>query len=110
MTDLIKDNAFEFIEAQIEAKKPFFAYIAPHAPYVQHIFHTIHSWPRHTRATPAPGSDGYFWDWESPRLPSWVSFHLPSDADANLRQNHASPDKHWMIRTQVLQWCYWDRY
>ena len=47
------------------APQPFFAYVAPHAP--------------HTRASPAPGSDGYFHDWQvcfschgRPRPPPWL--------------------------------------
>jgi N-acetylglucosamine-6-sulfatase len=57
MTDLIANRSIVWMSEQIAKKQPFFAYIAPHAP--------------HTRATPAPGSDGYFWDWKAPRLKSW---------------------------------------
>jgi arylsulfatase A-like enzyme len=47
-------------------------YIAPHAP--------------HTRATPAPESDGYFVDEIAPRPPSW---------------NASGADKHWMVASQM---------
>ena len=56
MTDLIANRSIDWMREQITENRSFFAYIAPHAP--------------HTRATPAPGSDGYFWDWQAPRLPS----------------------------------------
>ena len=71
MTDLIANRSLDWMHEQIAGNKSFFAYIAPHAP--------------HTRATPAPGSDGYFWDWQAPRLPSW---------------NKEGTGKHWMVRTQ----------
>jgi N-acetylglucosamine-6-sulfatase len=71
MTDLIKGRAISWLTQQLAAKKRFFAYIAPHAP--------------HVRATPAPDTEGYFWDVTSPRLPSW---------------NRSMPDHHWMVRAQ----------
>ena len=71
MTDLIANRSLAWMETQLEAKRPFFAYIAPHAP--------------HTRATPAPGTDGYFVDEQAPRKPSW---------------NASASDKHWMVAEQ----------
>ena len=71
MTDLIANRSLAWMAEQLEARRPFFAYIAPHAP--------------HTRATPAPGSDGYFREEVAPRLPSW---------------NVSGADKHWMVQVQ----------
>ena len=71
MTELIANRSLSWMEVQLRNKQPFFAYIAPHAP--------------HTRATPAPGTDGYFCNITAPRPPSW---------------NLSSPDKHWMVASQ----------
>lgn len=71
MTDLIAQQATEWLAAQLKANRRFFAYIAPHAP--------------HVRATPSPGTEGYFWDTQAPRLPSW---------------NKSAPDHHWLVRAQ----------
>lgn len=71
MTDLIQDRALDFIEENAANGEPFFAYIAPHAP--------------HVRATPAPDTEGYFFDWVAPRLPSW---------------NKTLKDHHWLVRSQ----------
>jgi N-acetylglucosamine-6-sulfatase len=62
MTEVIQDRALAFIEEKAVAKAPFFAYIAPHAP--------------HTRATPTPDTEGYFFDWKAPRLPSCTGLAL----------------------------------
>jgi len=71
MTDLIEDRALAWIKEMIASSKPFFAYIAPHAP--------------HTRASPPTWAQSYFDGHVSPRLPSW---------------NKSMPDHHWMVRTQ----------
>ena len=78
MTELIQERAIGFIQEQIAADRQFFAYVAPHAP--------------HTRATPAPGTEGYFFNWTAPRLPSW---------------NRTLPNHHWLVRTQppMTQLC-----
>lgn len=71
MTDLISQRAQAFITENLVAQHPFFAYIAPHAP--------------HTRASPAPGTDGYFCGMKAPRTPNW---------------NASAPDHHWLVRSQ----------
>eukprot|EP00041_Stephanoeca_diplocostata_P019717 m.428607 g.428607 ORF g.428607 m.428607 type:complete len:603 (+) comp21380_c1_seq4:98-1906(+) len=81
MTALIQERAVAFIKnslqrtqgesAEDSARQPFFAYIAPHAP--------------HTRATPMPGTDGYFLGWKAPRFASY---------------NASLPDHHWLVRAQ----------
>ncbi len=72
MTALISNRSRVFIQEALEDKKPFFAYIAPHAP--------------HTRATPAVGTDGYFVGRNAPRSPNW---------------NASAPNHHWMVRQQA---------
>lgn len=69
MTTLIQEQALAFLRNH--SGEPKFLYVTPHAP--------------HTRATPPPGTDGYFWDAKSPRLPSW---------------NMSVPDHHWLMRIQ----------
>eukprot|EP00054_Salpingoeca_dolichothecata_P016564 m.97355 g.97355 ORF g.97355 m.97355 type:complete len:550 (-) comp22037_c0_seq4:83-1732(-) len=71
MTTLIRDRAVEFLNESRDDDRPFFAYVAPHAP--------------HTRATPQPGTEGYFNDLKAPRTPAW---------------NYSAHDHHWMVRTQ----------
>ena len=71
MTELIANRSLAWMGEQLAKEQPFFAYIAPHAP--------------HTRATPAPGTDGYFTERKAPRWPSW---------------NLSAPDKHWMVAQQ----------
>ena len=71
MTDLIQNRSLAWMGEQLVAERPFFAYIAPHAP--------------HTRATPAPGTDGYFVNERAPRTPAW---------------NASAHDKHWMVAQQ----------
>ena len=99
------------------APQPFFAYVAPHAP--------------HTRASPAPGSDGYFHDWQvcfschgRPRPPPWLMqllshflffclwspfpaffTHVPPltwpQAPRTPSWNISAPDHHWLVREQA---------
>ena len=71
MTDLIRERALAFVKGEIAAQRQFFAYVAPHAP--------------HTRATPSPGTEGYFWGQKAPRKPSY-NVHMP--------------DHHWVVRQQ----------
>ena len=70
MTDLIQNRSLAWMGEQLAADRPFFAYIAPHAPHT---------------ATPAPGTDGYFVDERAPRTPAW---------------NASAADKHWMVSQQ----------
>eukprot|EP00730_Choanoeca_flexa_P002376 TRINITY_DN11027_c0_g1_i9.p1 TRINITY_DN11027_c0_g1~~TRINITY_DN11027_c0_g1_i9.p1 ORF type:complete len:267 (+),score=42.99 TRINITY_DN11027_c0_g1_i9:789-1589(+) len=71
MTQTISQRARAFMQDALQQNKPFFAYVAPHAP--------------HTRATPGPDSRTLFQGVKAPRVPSW---------------NITSRDKHWLVRSQ----------
>ena len=71
MTSVIGNKSVEFIENSLKARRPFFAYIGPHAP--------------HYPATPAPWYEGRFEDHSAPITPHY---------------NYTSPKHHYIIRTQ----------
>lgn len=71
MTSVIGNRSVEFIENSLIAKRPFFAYIGPHAP--------------HYPATPAP--------WYENEYPNYT-------APITSNYNYTSPKHHYIIRTQ----------
>jgi N-acetylglucosamine-6-sulfatase len=71
LTSVIGNYSTEFIEASLQAGRPFFAYISPHAPHVP--------------ATPAPWYANEFKDMTAPKTPNY---------------NYSAPDHHYVIRSQ----------
>jgi N-acetylglucosamine-6-sulfatase len=70
-TSVVGNASLDFVRASLDARKPFFAYVASHAP--------------HGPATPAPWYAHLYKDAAAPRTPAW---------------NVHSPDKHWVVATQ----------
>ena len=70
-TSVVGNASLDFVRASLDAGKPFFAYVASHAP--------------HGPATPAPWYKDLYKDAKAPRTGAW---------------NVHSPDKHWVVATQ----------
>ena len=73
LTSVIGNHSLDFIEASLQAGRPFFAYISPHAPHVP--------------ATPAPWYADKFSDKQAPRTPNY---------------NYSAADHHYVIRSQPI--------
>uniref|UniRef100_A0A1X7VGC2 Sulfatase N-terminal domain-containing protein n=1 Tax=Amphimedon queenslandica TaxID=400682 RepID=A0A1X7VGC2_AMPQE len=73
LTSVIGNHSLDFIEASLQAGRPFFAYISPHAPHVP--------------ATPAPWYADKFSDMKAPRTPNY---------------NYSATDHHYVIRSQPI--------
>ena len=73
LTSVIGNHSHDFIEASLQAGRPFFAYISPHAPHVP--------------ATPAPWYADKFSDMKAPRTPNY---------------NYSAADHHYVIRSQPI--------
>ena len=71
LTSIIGNHSHDFVEASLQAGRPFFVYIAPHAPHVP--------------ATPAPWYADKFSDKQAPRTPNY---------------NYSATDHHYVIRQQ----------
>ena len=71
LTSIIGNHSHQFVEASLQAGRPFFVYIAPHAPHVP--------------ATPAPWYADKFSDKQAPRTPNY---------------NYSATDHHYVIRQQ----------
>ena len=71
LTSLIGNHSSSFVEASLQADRPFFVYIAPHAPHVP--------------ATPAPWYTNEFQNHSAPRTPNY---------------NYSALDHHYVIRSQ----------
>lgn len=71
LTSVIGNASVDFIESSLQAGRPFFAYISPHAPHVP--------------ATPAPWYADKYSDKSAPKTPNY---------------NYSAPDHHYVIRSQ----------
>ena len=71
LTSVIGNHSTQFVEASLQAGRPFFVYIAPHAPHVP--------------ATPAPWYANEYKDRKAPRTPNY---------------NYSATDHHYVIRSQ----------